>query len=60
MSNWSESLEFVLPSNADPVFGHAAIDMEKGKYLNVWKNVDGEWKIYLNIWNANAPEPAQE
>lgn len=53
-------MEFLLPSNADPVFGHAAIDMEKGKYLNVWKNVDGEWKIYLNIWNANAPEPAQE
>jgi ketosteroid isomerase-like protein len=29
--------------------------VERGKYLNVWKMVDGEWKIYSNIWNANAP-----
>jgi len=27
--------------------------IEKGKYLNVWKNVDGQWKIYTNIWNTN-------
>jgi hypothetical protein len=30
--------------------------VEKGKYLNVWKFVDGDWKIYSNIWNANAPQ----
>ena len=29
--------------------------VERGKYLNVWKRVDGEWKIYSNIWSANAP-----
>ena len=23
----------------------------KGKYVIVWKRVDGEWKIYLDIWN---------
>jgi len=23
----------------------------KGKYVNVWKYVDGDWKIYLDIWN---------
>jgi len=27
--------------------------VEKGKYLNVWKKVDGEWKIYSNMWNTN-------
>jgi len=27
--------------------------VEKGKYLNVWKKVDGQWKIYSNIWNTN-------
>lgn len=89
----------VLPPNANPVIGRAAIDqltaefiaygitefseettdfygsgellidqgnykmvygpdgtVEKGKYLNVWKLVDGEWKIYSNIWSANAPD----
>ena len=28
---------------------------ETGKYLNVWKKEGGVWKIYSNIWNANAP-----
>lgn len=30
---------------------------ERGKYLNVWKHVDGGWKIQTNIWNTNAPAP---
>lgn len=33
--------------------------LDKGKYINIWKNVDGDWKIYSNIWNTNLPlEPA--
>jgi ketosteroid isomerase-like protein len=28
------------------------------KYLNVWKKEGGTWKIYSNIWNANAPAAA--
>lgn len=31
---------------------------ERGKYLNVWKNVNGTWKIQSNIWNSDAPIPA--
>jgi ketosteroid isomerase-like protein len=27
--------------------------IDKGKYINIWKNVNGEWKIYSNIWNTN-------
>ena len=93
----------VLPPNADPVIGRAAIDqltaqyleygitefreettdfygngqilidqgnyvmaygvdgtVEKGKYLNVWKYVQGDWKIYSNIWSANAPESSAD
>lgn len=93
----------VLPPNADPVIGRAAIDVltatfieygitefteettdfygnermlidqgnyvmtygkdsttERGKYLNVWKWVNGEWKIYSNIWNTNAAELPEE
>jgi ketosteroid isomerase-like protein len=29
--------------------------IEKGKYVNVWKHVDGDWKLYSNIWNSNMP-----
>jgi hypothetical protein len=28
---------------------------ERGKYLNVWRNVGGRWRIQTNIWNAAAP-----
>jgi uncharacterized protein (TIGR02246 family) len=28
---------------------------ETGKYLNVWRKEGGEWKIYSNMWNTNAP-----
>jgi uncharacterized protein (TIGR02246 family) len=24
---------------------------EKGKYLVVWKNIDGSWKLHRDIWN---------
>jgi ketosteroid isomerase-like protein len=24
----------------------------KGKYVNVWKKVNGKWKVYLEIWNS--------
>jgi ketosteroid isomerase-like protein len=27
--------------------------LEVGKYLNVWKREDGEWRIYSNIWNTS-------
>lgn len=31
---------------------------ERGKYLNVRKEVNGRWKIQSNIWNSDAPVPA--
>ena len=27
--------------------------VERGKYLNVWKQENGEWRIHANIWNAS-------
>lgn len=30
------------------------ISFWKGKYVIVWKKVNGEWKIYLDIWNRIA------
>jgi len=29
---------------------------ERGKYVNVWKQVNGQWRIQSNIWNADAPD----
>lgn len=33
---------------------------DQGKYLTVWKNVDGEWKIAADIWNSDNPAPGTE
>ncbi len=29
---------------------------ERGKYINVWKQVNGTWRIQANIWNADPPD----
>lgn len=29
-----------------------------GKFIELWKKVDGEWFIHRDIWSANAPPPA--
>ena len=28
---------------------------DQGKYIVVWKKVDGEWKLYRDIFNSNMP-----
>lgn len=28
---------------------------ERGKYINIWKKVNGNWKIYSKIWNTSLP-----
>ncbi len=33
---------------------------ERGKYLNVWTQVGGIWKIRSNMWNTDAPAPTPE
>jgi ketosteroid isomerase-like protein len=30
--------------------------VEKGKYINIWKQVNGYWKIHSNIWNSSMAE----
>ncbi len=42
--------------------GGATID--KGKYVEIWRQVDGKWQIYRAIWNSSlplaTPEPEPE
>lgn len=33
---------------------------DQGKYMEVLKNVDGEWKIAADIWNSDAPPAGME
>lgn len=29
--------------------------IDKGKYINVWKKEDGDWKLFSNMWNTSMP-----
>jgi ketosteroid isomerase-like protein len=32
---------------------------DKGKFIALWKQEEGKWKLYREIWNTdNAPQPA--
>jgi ketosteroid isomerase-like protein len=31
-----------------------------GKFVELWKKVDGAWLIHRDMWNANAPPPATD
>ena len=33
--------------------------LDQGKYLVVWKEQQGQWKLYQDIWNSSMPAPAQ-
>jgi ketosteroid isomerase-like protein len=40
------------------VLGKDKTRLENGKYLEVWKQENGEWKMYRDIWNSNMPMAA--
>lgn len=34
--------------------------VDEGKYIEVWRKMDGEWKISADIWNSDRPDAAEE
>jgi uncharacterized protein (TIGR02246 family) len=35
----------------------AGKELDRGKYIVVWKRVQGQWKLHRDIWNSNVPMP---
>jgi len=52
-----ESGDLAAESGKAELHGADGQVLESGKYLVVWKRVDGRWKILRDIWNSNAPAP---
>ena len=40
------------------VLGDKAVSFEKGKFIVIWKNENGKWKMYRDIWNSDNPPPS--
>jgi ketosteroid isomerase-like protein len=40
------------------VLGPDGSVMDRGKFIEVWKQVGGEWKIARDIWNSDVPTPS--
>ena len=32
--------------------------LDRGKYIGIWRKVDGEWKVYSNMFNSSIPAAA--
>lgn len=32
--------------------------IDNGKYINIWKKENNDWKLYSNTWNTSIPRPA--
>jgi ketosteroid isomerase-like protein len=31
--------------------------LDRGKFIEIWSNIDGEWKLHRDIWNSSLPMP---
>ena len=34
--------------------------VDRGKYIVIWKNVNGTWKLHRDIWNSSITAPKQQ
>jgi len=39
------------------MFGEGGQVLDKGKYIVVWKQVDGKWLLHRDIFNSSMPPP---
>ena len=35
------------------ITGKEGVLLDTGKYIVIWKNIDGNWKLHRDIWNSN-------
>lgn len=50
--------EAVAETGTYEMFGDKNISLDKGKFIVVWKQEGGKWKMSRDVWNSDAPPPA--
>ena len=48
----------VVETGKYEVFIAGNVSVEKGKFVVVWKEENGKWKMHRDIWNSDTPTPA--
>lgn len=50
----------ILERSTARLFNAAGDVIEEGKYVVIWRQVDGQWFIAWDIWNGDAPPAAPD
>ena len=48
----------VVETGTYEVLGDKGVSFDKGKFIVVWKEENGKWKMHRDIWNTDMPVPA--
>lgn len=52
--------ETAIEDGSYTLYAEGDVVIDKGKYLVVWKKVEGNWKLHQDIWNTSMPLPVTE
>ena len=52
------SKEAVVETGAYELFADKGVSLDRGKYIVIWKEENGKWKMHRDIWNTDMPAPA--
>jgi ketosteroid isomerase-like protein len=47
--------EAVVETGSYEMYGDKGLVMDKGKYIVIWKEENGKWKMHQDIWNSDMP-----
>ena len=47
----------VVETGTYEILGAQGMSLEKGKFIVMWKEENGKWKMHRDIWNSDAPPP---
>lgn len=42
------------------IHGEEGQELDKGKYIVIWKQKEGQWKLHRDIYNSNSSMPSPE
>ncbi len=49
----------VVETGTYEMFADKNVSIDKGKFIAVWKQENGKWKMHRDIWNTDMPAPAK-